>query len=73
MISSSEQAVGHGISILNKTFEDWTYTNNVGVGFNERANIWFVHGKKKDRESSNKSGLIIFDAATGEVLGIGLY
>ena len=69
-INSEEEAAKHAAEILNDTYENWTFDNNqLLVGYNEIADIYFAHGQAKDREHcSDLLGCIVFDAKTGEIL-----
>ncbi len=69
-IKSEEEAAKHAAEILNDTYENWTFDNNqLVVGYNENADIYFAHGQAEDREHcSDLLGCIVFDAKTGEIL-----
>ena len=69
-ITTAEQAVCQGISVLNEVFETWTEDNRVGVFYSKTANVWLVHGMYVDRNTEYDGlGLVVFDASTGEILG----
>lgn len=70
-LDTAEAAAYHGISLLNQTYDEWTWNNQVTVYQNENANLWIVSGLWESREHNDTQlGFIILDAATGEVYGL---
>ena len=70
-INSEQDAAKFAAEILNSIYENWTFGDNqLMVGYNENADIYFAHGQAEDREHPQLLGRIIFDAKTGEILHI---
>ncbi len=68
-IQSARAAAYYGASALEQRTPNWTSDNSIGAAYNERADVWIVHGMFKDRNNPGEAWAVVLDGETGKVLG----
>lgn len=68
-ISSALAAAYYGANALQQRTPNWTAADSIGVVYNEKAEVWIVHGQFQDRSDPGEAWAVVLDAASGQVLG----
>ena len=71
-IADTEEAAKAAVSVLNQSYDNWTFENKMVVWENVNEQIWIVHGQLEKRGNTGEIGVVAFDCKTGEVLGVDL-
>ena len=71
-IVDTEEAAKAAVSVLNQSFDNWTFENKMVVWENVNEQVWIVHGQLEKRGDTGEIGVVAFDCKTGEVLGVDL-
>lgn len=71
-IADPEEAAKAAVSVLNQSFDNWTFENKMVVWENVNEQVWIIHGQLEKRGNTGEIGVVAFDCKTGEVLGVDL-
>lgn len=71
-IADHEEAAKAAVSVLNQSYDNWTFENKMVVWENASEQIWIIHGQLEKRGNTGEIGVVVFDGETGELLGVDL-